>query len=214
MRTDGTERRIIYEKDLEWPYSIALDPQLNKVYFVDTKKNTLNVVDLDGQNHKVLLTNPMYLDRANDLDVFEDKIYFCDQESESILSVDKFNPESTLSVLAKDLKNVLSCRIVHYSKQRSTTANLCAQANCESLCLPRSDLKSHVCACPSDSTLNSDKRTCRPDNQKPISIVPEKPMHSWQQIVANNIYILALAASVILMVTAICGYLFFNYAIK
>ena len=221
MRTDGTGRRTILDKDLEWPYSIALDPQLNKVYFVDTKKNTLNVVDLDGQNHKVLLTNPMYLERANDLDVFEDKIYFCDQESESILSVDKFNPKSTLKVLVKDLKNVLSCKIVHYSKQRSTVGDRCAQSDCEFLCLPRNDLKSHVCACPSSSTLNSDNRTCRVDYSKEKSAAAKEGVSLWpidrlalQKANSNVIYILALAAFIILIVTVICSYLVYTYAIK
>ena len=218
MRTDGTGRRTIVEKGLEWPYSITLDPQLNKIYFVDTKKNTLNVVDLDGQNHKVLLTNPMYLDRANDLDVFEDKIYFCDQESESILSVDKFDPQSTLRVLVKDLKNVLSCKVVHFSKQLTKSTNLCAQSDCEFLCLPRNDIKSHVCACSSNSVLNSDKRTCQTNNST-TKIIIKKDVHPglWATILkndANVIYILALAAFIILVATGICGLLIYNYTIK
>ena len=214
MRTDGTGRRTIYDKDLEWPYSIALDPQLNKFYFVDTKKNTLNVVDLDGQNHKVLLTNSMYLDRTNDLDVFEDKIYFCNQESETILSVDKFDPKSTLSVLVKDLKNVLSCRVVHYSKQHST-ANRCAQSDCEFLCLPRNDLKSHVCACPASSVLNSDNRTCRSSVDHSGEVRVPVDSKFWNVFFDKGaLYILALAAFAILVVSGTCAYLVYNYAIK
>lgn len=173
MRVDGTERRTVFDKGSESPFPVALDQQLASVYFVDPEKYTLNVVDLEGQNHKVLLTNLMYLERANDLDVFEDRVYFCDPESESILSVDKFHPESSLKVLVKDAENVLSCRVLHFSKQRSTTANLCDQSECEFLCLPRSDIRSYSCVCPANTSLALDKLACRAKIEKG-TLVQEK----------------------------------------
>ena len=128
---------------------------------MDSKEFTLNVVDLDGQNHKVLLRNLMYLEDVKDLDLFEDRIFFCDRESKCILSVDKFNPESTLKLILHDLKSVVGCKVLHYSKQRSIVDDQCAQSGCEFLCLPRNDLNSHVCVCPRPLVLNSnDNRTC------------------------------------------------------
>ena len=119
------------------------------------------MVDLDGQNHKMLLRNLMYLEDVKDLDLFEDRIFFCDRESKCILSVDKFNPESTLKLILHDLKSVVGCKVLHYSKQRSIVDDQCAQSGCEFLCLPRNDLNSHVCVCPRPLVLNSmDNRTC------------------------------------------------------
>lgn len=226
IRQDGTGRRVIYDKDLEWPYSITFNSLDDNIYFVDTKKNTLNVINLNGNNHKVLLTNAMYLDRVTDLDLFEDKIYFSDQESESIVSLDKFKPKSTLNVLVKDLKNVLSCKIVHYSKQRATSnTNLCAKSDCEFMCLPRNDLKTYKCACPNTMELNPDQRTCRAmDKTKVTKAIKTKEMYSSNfisEIITNSyksntnvVYVLALAVFMIFLVSVICFYLFINYAKK
>lgn len=228
IKQDGTGRRTIYDTNLEWPYSIAYDSHLKKVYWVDTKKNTLNAVDLNGENHQVLLTNSMYLERANDLDVFEDKIYWSDQESESILSVDKFKPKSTLNVLVKDLKNVLSSKVVHYSKQRTDQTNgQCAQSDCEFLCLPRNDLKSHTCTCPESSVLDAnDGRSCKTiaDKSKTTKAITKESTHSIFDVLfdssdsyktnTNVIYILALGIFAILLVTVTCFYLLINYAKK
>ena len=169
----------------------------------------------------------MYLERANDLDVFEDKIYWCDQESESILSIDKFNPKSTLNVLVKDLKNVLSSKIVHYSKQNASIDNLCAKSDCEFLCMPRNDLKSFKCACSDDSMLNEDRRTCQLNTKiettKAITKDAKDSSSSFLRNMfdknaykanTNVIYLIALAIFLILLITVICFYLVINYYTK
>jgi len=225
IKQDGTGRRTIYDKSVEWPYSVAIDPVLEKVYWVDTKKNTLNVVNLNGDNHQVLLTNSMYLERANDLDIFEDKIFWSDQESESIISVDKFLPKATLNVLVKDLKNVLSSKIVHFSKQ-PIGQDRCAQSNCEFLCLPRNDIKSFTCACSDSAILDSkDGHSCViVDRPKTTTAIETKDMYSFFDSLfdssdsyrtnTNVIYILALGIFVILLVTVVCFYMLINYAKK
>ena len=194
MRTDGSARRTIYSKDVEGPNSIAFDQQNKLIYFIDNWLSSLNVVDLEGHNAKMLLKDPI-LRVANSLEIFDKKIQFCGYESDSTFTVDHFSPD------VRDLIHYRLCRVLHRSSKPSTVINLCERSNCEFLCLPRNDLKSYVCTCSSFYKLGPDKHTCL------LSDLNEK----IERKVSSIVRIFCLLVIIIL---AIGGFLFPKYAIR
>lgn len=52
---DGSNPRHFVSKDIGWPNGVAVDHTVNRLYWVDAKKNTIEYISLDGSTRKVML---------------------------------------------------------------------------------------------------------------------------------------------------------------
>jgi hypothetical protein len=50
----GFRRRAVVEQGLAWPYDIAVDVNAKRIYWVDSKKHTLETVSTNGNDRRVL----------------------------------------------------------------------------------------------------------------------------------------------------------------
>ena len=53
---DGSNRMILVTYDLLWPTGLAIDYPNDRIYFADTKKGTIETVNLDGGDRQVVKT--------------------------------------------------------------------------------------------------------------------------------------------------------------
>lgn len=53
---DGSNRRIIADKDLFWPNGLTIDYAGHRMYWVDAKHHVIERADLDGQNRKAVIS--------------------------------------------------------------------------------------------------------------------------------------------------------------
>ncbi|KAJ8708098.1 hypothetical protein PYW08_010464 [Mythimna loreyi] len=90
IRFDGSEREVLLEEKIKERRSLAIDPQTQKIYWIDVIDYELfiSVTDMNGKNRKTLYS--VYHDlRANSLTVSKDSIYWNSVEKQAILQLPK-----------------------------------------------------------------------------------------------------------------------------
>ncbi|KAJ8708097.1 hypothetical protein PYW08_010463 [Mythimna loreyi] len=90
IRFDGSEREVLLEEKIKERKSLAIDPQTQKMYWIDIIDYELfiNVADMNGKNKKILcsVTHDLW---ANSLVVSKDSIYWKSDEKQAILQFPK-----------------------------------------------------------------------------------------------------------------------------
>ncbi|KAK7480297.1 hypothetical protein BaRGS_00028465, partial [Batillaria attramentaria] len=84
---DGTGRRTLVSTGIHWPNGMAIDYNENRLYFTDGATAKIEVVDLDGSNRRVVLSDPGSLLLA--LDVFDQYLYYTDFNQKTLMRVNK-----------------------------------------------------------------------------------------------------------------------------
>ncbi|KPU81706.1 uncharacterized protein Dana_GF20504, isoform D [Drosophila ananassae] len=151
---DGCERSIISSKKLVYPNGLAIDYDRSMLYFVDGGIHTLESMNFDGSNRKVILNG---LGHPFGLDVSDGRVYWTDWDSKSVMSADKLSGKD-LSVIIANSSDLMDVRVFHRNRRR--VFNECDRHNggCSHLCLLNPI--SYTCACAVGVHLKNDKRTC------------------------------------------------------
>ncbi|KAG7158090.1 Very low-density lipoprotein receptor-like 3 [Homarus americanus] len=174
---NGDMRKTLFHHSLDEPRAIALYPSegwildlvLRKVYWSDSKSNTIYSCDFDGSNRRVILHSTEYLPHPFSITVFEDTMYWTDWSKESIFRANKFTGEH-VEVVTDSHANPMTVHVYHSYRQPNGT-NHCTPLNglCTHLCLPApqtgpSDAKI-TCACPDGLLLMPDSLTCESEGE-------------------------------------------------
>lgn len=156
---DGSERQVIVDKDIIWPNGITIDLITKRIFWLDAKLNSINSIDYDGQNRRLVLHSAQFIRHPFSLDIFEDTVYWTDWELESVLATNKFaqGEFTNVEALVSGVFSVMDIRVVH-SYKKPHSENRCWAHRCSHLCLPKGhDL--YTCMCPEDMQLKSNT-TC------------------------------------------------------
>lgn len=145
-----------------WPNGLAIDYVTKRIYWLDAKLFTLNSIDYDGNNRKVILRSDEYIKHPFALDVFEDYVYWSDWELEAVMRTNKFGAENgTVERVVGGVFSVMDVRVVHPFVQPQAP-NRCQTAQCSHLCLPTAAPTYYLCECPAHMKLQPDGKTCVP----------------------------------------------------
>ena len=157
---DGSKRSLLFDTDLGWVNGLAIyETKLGpKLIWVDSKRHTLEMADMNGANRKVLLTNLL---SPYGLTVIENEIYWTDWKTRSVHRMIDTDPK-TSTVLVKELNNVVDVRSVDLERENTNSyINVCQinKAGCSHLCLRNS--WGYSCKCPTGVRLLADGKKCQ-----------------------------------------------------
>ncbi|XP_002741307.2 prolow-density lipoprotein receptor-related protein 1-like [Saccoglossus kowalevskii] len=156
---DGTNRVAIIE-GLQKPGGLAIDLNLNKLYYTDAGDQSIHASDFNGENAQIIFT-PSPTSQPWGIAVTDDKIYWSEKNSEEIMYVDKTNP-GVQTVLRNRSPNVMDIVVYDEQTQNAEIVNACYDNNgdCQQLCLPTS-ASERVCKCTAGFTIDDGETICR-----------------------------------------------------
>ncbi|XP_077556086.1 LDL receptor protein 1 isoform X2 [Haemaphysalis longicornis] len=176
---DGSNRIVLVNVSVQLVNDLALDFEEDKLYWCDSRTDTIERVNLDGSGRETVFPPPSGSstdegegDTAEDshrplqnpfsLAVHGNYIYWADthREDGSIFRVKKHDPgleEMLVSHLTDSIKDLQ----VFHMRPKQETDNPCSVGNggCQELCLYKGD-HGHTCAC-SHGRVAPDGRTCQ-----------------------------------------------------
>ena len=117
---DGSERDILVDTKIVYPYGLTLDFPLKRVYWVDTYLDYIEAVDYDGKNRRTILRGSP-VQNLYSASVFENSLYLTSWRNNSILRVNKFKPEDHLTVL-DGLERPFAIQVFHRQRQPLTNS--------------------------------------------------------------------------------------------
>lgn len=98
---DGKFAAPFISDDIEWPCGTTLDWPNNRLYWVDSKLNRIESVNLDGSGRHIVIGN--VLKHPYGLAVFENNIYWSDWKAKSVETCNKFTCKDRKTIV-KDRK--------------------------------------------------------------------------------------------------------------
>jgi integrin beta 2 len=158
VRLDGSDRRVLVNESIFFTTGLTLDYQNKKVYWCDSRLDTIESMDYDGGNRQVLL-DKTHLENPQGISIYRDQIFWIDttQDGGTLNQAPTSNVSDhqvVLSQLGESLKDIKV-----YSKERQEGTNPCSIRNgdCKELCLFNGS--SAVCAC-AHGQVSADGRDC------------------------------------------------------
>ncbi|XP_062600838.1 low-density lipoprotein receptor-related protein 1-like [Saccostrea cucullata] len=161
---DGSGRNVLVKDNMIWPNGITVDYPNNRIYWVDSKKQTIETADVEGKDrHVVRQFNKTAMDPPYMIDVFEDFLYVTFYKSHNVTLIHKFNNSFVKDrVMFKNLKYVGDIVVTHPSKQKQIKNN-CASLPCKRgwcVNMPTSSDTKFTCVCNDDSYYNEEQGEC------------------------------------------------------
>ncbi|XP_022648330.1 low-density lipoprotein receptor-related protein 4-like isoform X3 [Varroa destructor] len=146
---DGRNHKNLISGKLGWPHCIAVDKQAGRLVWADAKTHTLESIDLDGKDRKVVLKDLPY---PYGVTVWNGRLFWTDWQTRAIHEASQ--PREKLK------GNLVSIMDIHYFDLERKETNQCSKRNggCSHLCL--SSPRGTSCQCPTGIEIQEDGRTC------------------------------------------------------
>ncbi|XP_048030956.1 low-density lipoprotein receptor-related protein 2 isoform X1 [Megalobrama amblycephala] len=154
---DGSDRKVVISRGLNWPVSVTVDILTDRLYWTDEKLRCIGSATLDGENIRLLQLSEM--PSPFSLAVFNDMVYWSDTRRRSIQGANKLTGKNR-RVFLKRPGQPFDLKVVHPLLQPSVS-NPCEKLKCSHMCLLALGLKA-VCRCPAGLLLAADGFTCTP----------------------------------------------------
>jgi len=151
---DGSDRKVLIDKDLHKPCAIVIDFQTKRIYFMDYSSFELSSIDFNGNDRKLVRGFKIYgIDyKTKFLDIYDRNFYFYNPESNEIMKLSN-DGHITNKIEIRDFKNLKTIKIIHSSRQPNGK-NKCIGSNCTHLCLPNQYTSNKFkCVCPENQYL-------------------------------------------------------------
>ncbi|XP_078069987.1 low-density lipoprotein receptor-related protein 1-like [Mustelus asterias] len=151
---NGVNRQLLVANEIQWPSGIALDLVKSRLYWVDSKLHTLSSVDLNGRDRRTVLQSQELLTHPLAVSVFQDNVFWIDQENEAIHEANKFSGQHVLTLVSN--LNGPRDLIIYHKLIQPSGRNWCSvngkDGGCEYMCVPAPQMNSYseksACLCP------------------------------------------------------------------
>ncbi|XP_072447633.1 very low-density lipoprotein receptor-like [Chiloscyllium punctatum] len=151
---NGVGRQLLVTGGIQQPNGIALDLVKSRLYWIDSKLHILSSIDLHGQDRRIVLQSKEFLAHSFAVSVFQDSVFWIDDENEAIHEANKFTG-GNLVTLVSNLNGARDFIIYHKLVQPSGR-NWCdidtKNRSCEYMCVPAPQVSSFskrsTCICP------------------------------------------------------------------
>jgi len=144
---DGSDLKVLIDKDLYNPLSIVIEFETKRIYFMDHSSLKLSSIDFNGNyifTHQIGIQG-FYGSKC--LDIYDRNLYVYDNKRHEIMivSTDGLIHDKINLIDKVDLKTI---KIIHSSHQPNGE-NKCIDSNCTHLCLPNQYTSNKFkCICP------------------------------------------------------------------
>ncbi|XDV53810.1 hypothetical protein PO909_022227, partial [Leuciscus waleckii] len=154
---DGSDRRVVISRGLNWPVSVTVDVLTDRIYWTDEKLGCISSATFNGEKIRVLQLSEM--PSPFSVAVFNDMVYWSDTLRRSIQGANKLTGKNR-KVFLKRPGQPFGLKVVHPLLQPNVS-NPCKKLKCSHMCLLAAGLKA-VCRCPAGLLLAVDGVTCTP----------------------------------------------------
>ncbi|XP_067677199.1 low-density lipoprotein receptor-related protein 4-like [Haliotis asinina] len=160
--TDGSNRRVILDKGLQYPKDVTIDFRTNQLYWADSGNSKIGVCDIVKGGCRVLWrsrTRLMY----SAIDIYKKRLYWSETAYGQIQRINRELGKFVRRV-QRDLISPKGLAVMHGVRQ-PYAPNRCGSDNggCQ-ICLPspkgENSTSQYICACPDNLFLQWDKKTC------------------------------------------------------
>ncbi|XP_070183011.1 low-density lipoprotein receptor-related protein 1-like [Littorina saxatilis] len=154
---DGSERRVLVEKDIVWPHDLAVDVPNKRLYWVDSKLRTVETITTAGKDRRVLWR---FDGPPTAVDVFGDVVYTV--QGGTIYQMTKYRASVKPDIIyeIEDQKGVIV--VAHKLKQKTEDVNNSCNKD-SNPCMSNTQLcfnlpgDNKTCVCPDNSRLDGKK---------------------------------------------------------
>ncbi|XP_050540895.1 low-density lipoprotein receptor-related protein 1 [Daktulosphaira vitifoliae] len=147
-------------EDGEWPNGLTLDYDLDRIYWIDAKSDSIHTVDYNGKDHHQVLKGHALLSHSFSITLFENDVYWTDWRSNSVNKANKWTG-TNVTVIQHTTTQPFDVKILHPRRQPKVDYNPCEvnNGNCSHLCLLSINF-TYKCDCPHVMQLSKDNHTC------------------------------------------------------
>ena len=103
---DPTTLQVIMQREYSRPNGIVVDLTIPRLFWLDQKRLTLETSLLDGENHRVLVYLPLKFQPFR-LATFEEKAYWVDMKTGSIMIMNKYGGGEIKPLISKQKGEVV-----------------------------------------------------------------------------------------------------------
>ncbi|XP_034243195.1 prolow-density lipoprotein receptor-related protein 1 isoform X1 [Thrips palmi] len=152
--------------DGAWPNGLTLDYQLQRIYWIDARSDSIHTATYEGQDIRTVIRNHETLSHPFAIALFDNYVYWTDWRTNSVNRANKWNG-TDLTVIQRTLTQPFDIQILHPSRQPKGNFNPCGtnNGNCSHLCL-LSVNNTYKCDCPHVMRLDKDNHTCVAVNEQ------------------------------------------------
>ena len=95
---DGSNRTVLHDTELIRPNGLAIDYQLQRLYWADAFTDRIEYSSVDGTGREILLTVDTGLHHPFAITISGDQVYWTDRENFTVYTAHKLSPISILPV--------------------------------------------------------------------------------------------------------------------
>lgn len=88
---DGLKRQILIDKEIVRPIALTLDFTLDRIYWLDSELLKISSSQFDGNDCRQIFKSAEFLSQPFSLSIFEDSVYWTNEEKEAVFMANKFN---------------------------------------------------------------------------------------------------------------------------
>ncbi|XP_014255223.1 low-density lipoprotein receptor-related protein 4 [Cimex lectularius] len=193
---DGSYRKIIHGTELGIPNGLAIDYQLNKIFWSDSLNNKIEVSDLNGRNRMLLIPKTSH---PIGLTLYGEHIIWADFHKKKVQMADAMTgrDQTALRGTISDVTGI--CAV---TPERQQGHNPCAVENgyCTHLCLFRGK-RGYICECPdiTDSKCSTEPAQLVPiTNEEELDDIDEEGLPEDSNFMGNSFSQIVLSLCMVL----------------
>ncbi|KAJ8870464.1 hypothetical protein PR048_029486 [Dryococelus australis] len=138
---DGTNRTVLVNQKIVYPYGVTVDFPTQHLYWVDTYLDCIERVNYDGSNRRTIIKgNPSHsllfqVQNLYDITVFENNLFVTSWRHQSIIRLNKFQSQD--HEMVGNFSRPFAIHVFHRQRQPDVP-HPCSKDNggCEHICIP------------------------------------------------------------------------------
>nr|QSL97853.1 vitellogenin-receptor [Aleuroglyphus ovatus] len=169
---DGSNPSILVDK-VEWPNDLAMDEEMNRIYWCDGREGSIEFYDFDTSIRHLVFKD--HNRQPYSLFVFEDSLYWSDWATQQIEACNKISCHHIKTIVRDPMNRMFGLTVYHPIMHKSSATlrpyNPCGLSTCSHMCLLKKGALTYSCRCPDHMILGPDNRTCTSRTDEPFLLV-------------------------------------------